>query len=156
MSITTTTELAAALRARAQGIYHLEAGVELLIHAGSVWPGAPFLRQLGDLDGRPTMVDVDVEQLLETANTWSEGQQRVAAIAASLLDPDHPVDLSDAVRGLDRRNTSLILAAIAHANGSHEQSDLARDETGRILHPMEFRTLPSLYPWPSEDPLADI
>jgi hypothetical protein len=67
------------------------------------------------------------------------------AIAASLIG-DEPVNLSDAVTGLDRPSLTLVLAAIAHANGSHEQSGFQFDDDGKariVRHD-------ALYGWPTE------
>lgn len=64
-------------------------------------------------------------------------------IAASLLSGP-PVDLAEDVPGLDRHNAALVLAAIAHANGSHESSDMTFDTDGK---PAGFHALGSLHPW---------
>ena len=48
-------------------------------------------------------------------------------IAASLSELGVPVDLADAVTGLDRHNLALVVAAISHANGSHEHKDYAAE-----------------------------
>ncbi len=66
------------------------------------------------------------------------------SIACSLIDGS-PVDLSDAIPGLDRRGTILVLAAMAHANGSHEHSGITFDDDGA---PVGFYPETSLYPWP--------
>lgn len=44
------------------------------------------------------------------------GEQRVLAISASLAISDHPVDLRDAITGLDAESAAIVLAALAHAS----------------------------------------
>ena len=39
------------------------------------------------------------------------------AIAASLASTEHPVDLNDAVTGIDRETLRCVLRALAHASG---------------------------------------
>ncbi len=46
----------------------------------------------------------------------------VLDIAAALAGDGQPVALGEAVSGLDRKHLELVLAAIAHAAGSHEHS----------------------------------
>ncbi|GGO95515.1 hypothetical protein GCM10011612_03530 [Actinomyces gaoshouyii] len=57
------------------------------------------------------------------------GEQRLARIAASLLSGP-VVDLSEDVPGLERQMTALVLAAITHANGSYEHSEIQFSEDG--------------------------
>lgn len=141
---TTHEQIEQGLRAWAKGCYPTEAAVELLIrHGHAVYPGAPWLRELVV---NPPMVSIDADTLLAESGPWSSGERRIVRIAASLLDADCPVELVDAVSGLDRRNVALVLAAIAHAAGSHEHSEVTRDDAGR---PTGFQNMPSLYPWPA-------
>ncbi|MGC0252160.1 hypothetical protein [Pseudactinotalea sp. Z1748] len=138
---TQATAIEDRLRAWAKGMYNLEAGTDLLIRFGKgVHEASPWIRTEG---GRAW---VDVDALIATSGAWSGGEQRIADIAVSLLSADHPVNLGDAVTGIDRQSTSLVLAAIAHANGSHQHSSTIV-ENGR------FWTKPaaSLYPWPEAD-----
>lgn len=119
------------LRAWAAHIYASEAGVELLIRAGLIYERAPWIARE---DGRPY---IDTVQLIGCVGVLSGGEQRVARIAASLLGGT-PVDLSEDLPGLDRNLARLVLAAVAHANGSHEDSEVM------------FGAPESLYPWPTE------
>lgn len=150
------TSIEEATRAWAKGIYPIEAGVELLIrHGKAIYENAPWLEETESLGAdRPRMAAVDVERLLEHAGAWSGSERRIVRIAASLIDGT-PVDLNEALPGLDRTNLAHVLAAIAHANGSHEHSDFARDEAGK---PTGFVRLPSLYPWsrPLHDEAAQL
>lgn len=136
------------VRAWARGIYPTEAGVELLIrHGRAIYDGAPWILELDALDlDRQPMAAVDVDRLLDGAGAWSGGERRVVDLAVSLID-GRPVDLSEAVSGLDRSALALVLGAIAHANGSHEHSGVVYDDTGR---PRGFTRLESLYPWPDQ------
>lgn len=136
-----TATLEDRLRAWAKGLYPLEAGTELLIrHGRAVYEGAPWIHDDGD------RAWLDVETLVYESGAWSGGEQRVVRLAASLMGTDERVNLSDDVTGLDRETAVLVLAAIAHANGSHEHGDIEFDEGGRG-RPVR---LGSLYPWPDE------
>lgn len=111
----TTTE---AVRAGVKGLYPGEAGVELLIRQGlAIREGAPWIRREGDV------ATIDADDLLKHAGVWSGGEQRVVEIACSLLGGP-AVDLSDVITGIDRPSLTLVLAALAHANGSHEHSEI--------------------------------
>lgn len=135
-----TSEVVEGVCAWAKGAYPLEAGVELLIRQGrAIYVGAPWLYDYGE------RVVIDVDELLEGTGAWSGGEQRVVRIAASLLGGDQ-VNLNDDVPGLDRPNLALVLAAIAHANGSHEHSEIRYSQDGT---PQGFERVPSLYPWPA-------
>ena len=77
----------------------------------------------------------------------SSGQLRVLRAAASIAD-GHPVDLGDLAPGLDRRALMLVLAAMAHAAGSHDHRAIAYDPDG-IPHLGD--PLPPLVAWPLRD-----
>lgn len=87
----------------------------------------------------------------------SGGETRLLRVAASLLDGT-PVDLYENLAGLDRDHITLVLAAIAHAAGSHEHSgDPVPDPAGGFTVNgvrMSFQRLPSLFPWPQDTSLA--
>lgn len=123
----------------ARGVYPLEAGVELLIRAGRVHTSASWIIEQSD-----DFASVDVDDLLARSGPWSGGQQRIVRIAASLLDGP-PVNLYDDIAGIDREHLVLVLAAIAHANGSHEHSGLVYNDDGR---PTGFTRLGSAFGWP--------
>lgn len=135
---TLTTPPDERLRAWAKGMYPLEAGVELLIrHGKAIYTGAPWIHDDGE------RAWLDVETLLNETGAWSGGEKRLVAIAASLIGEER-VNLSDEVTGLDRPSLDLVLAAIAHANGSHEHSDVEFDADGQA----RVVRLGPLYPWP--------
>lgn len=82
----------------------------------------------------------------------SSGELRVLRIAYCLARGV----LQETVPGLDRHHTDLVLAAIAHANGSHHHSGLTQpglkgewvdNETGLRA---SFNAMESLHRWPSQ------
>jgi hypothetical protein len=130
-----------ALRAWARGLYTSEAAVELLTRAFGgrfARPGQPWVVAVADgyaLDSEALAAAVE--------GPYSSGERRLLGVAASLAGGP-PVDLSDAVSGLDRTHTGLVLAGIAHANGSHEHTTITTDDTGQV----SFQRQPPLFPWP--------
>ena len=138
--MTTTHE---GLRQWAKGLYPLEAGVELLIRGCD----GRFARS-----GYPWVLPtengswyLDPEAITEdTIGGVSGGERRLLVIAASLLGGE-PVNLYEEIPGLDRDHLQLVLAAIAHANGSQEHSGLVTDDTGRT----GFTRLDTAYAWPT-------
>ncbi len=149
------TNVHEALRRWAKGLYPLEAGVELLVRAFDgrfANPSRPWVQQGDD----PGWWWIDVEQMNEdNYGALSGGETRLLRIAASILGGP-PVDLSCNLAGLDRQHLQLILAAIAHANGSHEQAGpLIPEGQGRYTRPdgdrISLQLSGSLHPWP--DPL---
>jgi hypothetical protein len=139
------------LRSRAKGSYTSEAGTELLLRAfggryaavGNTWI------HTSDTPGGQHHVNawIDFEALGEHANNgpYSGGERRFLLFAASLAE-DVPVVLSEVVPGLDRQNLDLVLAAIAHAGGSHEHSDIRENDDGSMT--LRRGYLDSLHPWP--------
>lgn len=128
------------LRAWAKGSYTLEAATELLIRAFDgryAEVGRPWVR--AD-DGHPW---IDFESIPDFIGGSSSGERRFLMLAASLA-ADVPVVIGDLVAGLDRENLDLVLAAIAHAGGSHEHSDVRESNGSVTVHGM----LDSLHPWP--------
>lgn len=147
---TTTNQIADALREWAKGIYPTESAVELLIRTGLAEAG-PWLRRNSEFSDRWW---IDADQINDDViGVYSGGQQRLLRIAAALLG-GQPVNLYEDVPGLDRQHLAQVLAAIAHAGGSHEHSgDLQPDPAGKWTRDgvrVGFRRLPSLYAWPEE------
>ena len=148
------------LRAWAKGTYPIEAATELLIRTGHA---ARYTRR-NEESGR-AWLDFDAA----AADVWpggalSGGERRLVAIAVSLAGVVPHTDvraaswwqafnLAETLPGLDRPTLALVLAAIAHAGGSHEQHPdpvlVAQDGTAR-LNPDRAVTLEPLYPWPQE------
>jgi hypothetical protein len=118
----TTAGLAAALRACAAGLYPLEAGVGLLIANGTFLRRSDFTSRFilhgTSSDTHMAAVDWDAATTALAAGELpcSRGEQRSLLLAAGLAD-GIPVDLRDAITGIDQHNAHLFLAAIRHASG---------------------------------------
>ncbi|WP_448609477.1 hypothetical protein [Geodermatophilus sp. URMC 60] len=118
-------EVENALLRAAVGDYSAEAAVLLLANAGHWLPElrrAGLICLLGDVDGGGLWAQVawpDLDAALRAGRIGgSSGQLRLLRAAASLAD-GQPVDLGDLAAGLDRDGLALLLAAVAHAGGSH-------------------------------------
>jgi hypothetical protein len=118
----------AALRVHAAGLLCVEAAVELLIGHG-MW-----LHRTGFVD-RFVTVQADRALVGQTALAWvdwhaaadaaqagqmacSAGEGRILLIAASIAK-GVPLDLGDAVTGLDTVNSVLVVRAVLAAGGHH-------------------------------------
>ena len=114
-----------ALRAGARGIHPREAGTGLLIDCGSWLHREDFTSRFittgtSISDGTTVMAATDWEAAIAALHAGelpaSGGEQRMLLIAASIAGGT-PVSLSDALPGIDRRNATLVINAIAHATG---------------------------------------
>ena len=137
------------LRAWARGMYTTEAATELLLKAfGGKFaaPGNPWVHTSTEPEG-PNQVSawINFAAIPEEVGPLSGGERRFLMLAASLAE-DVPVVLGDLVSGLDRENLDLVLAAIAHAGGSHQHSDIRFNEDGTMSRGKDY--LDSLHPWP--------
>ena len=136
----------AGLRSWAKGLYPLEAAVEILLRAFDgrfATPGNPRIQPCD----QPGWWWLDVPRLAQDEiGHLSGGEQRLLRIIASLAGGE-PVSLAENVPGLDRELTDLVLAAIAHANGSHEHTYSRIDHALGVAFPNG--RLPSLHPWPA-------
>jgi hypothetical protein len=135
----------AELRAWARGVYATEAAVELLVRFEGgrlAHPRHPWI--MPDLGESWYWLEPDHLTGLGAA-CLSGGVRRLLAIVASLTS-GAPVDLGDALAGLDRDTVTLVLAAVAHASGSHEHADMLIDPDRGVG--FARGRLPSLYPWP--------
>lgn len=145
--MTTATDTAEGLRRWAKGLYPHEAAVELLIRfSGGRLLAGEWIEPIED-----GFVRFDVERVSE-AGYLSGGERRVLEIAASLVGSRHEVALTDVLPGLDRAALELVLAAVAHAAGSHEQSrTLWRDDPDAPggQRPVGFEQLPPAFNWPN-------
>jgi len=123
--------LAAALRAHARGLYCDEAAAELLI--AQSWLHRPdftsrFItvhRSIGD--GQPMAV-IDwaaAAAALSASLPCSGGEQRMLKITSS-MGGGIPVDLRDALTGIDDHNVQLLIRAVRHASGKRPSDDLYR------------------------------
>jgi hypothetical protein len=130
-------------------MYTTEAATELLIRGfGGKFaaPGNPWVHTSTEPQG-PGQVSawIDFASIPEEAGVLSGGERRFLLLAASLAE-DVPATLGDLVSGLDRENLDLVLAAIAHAGGSHQHSDIRTNADGSMSLGKGY--LDSLHPWP--------
>jgi hypothetical protein len=122
--MTRVTGLPAALRAHSQGLYCLEAAVELLIGHATWLHRDDFLHHFvqaipGPADRTPMAVVGWAESITGLARgqlPCSGSEARMLRIAASLAE-GIPVDLRDALTELDSRNTELVCHAVTRATG---------------------------------------
>jgi hypothetical protein len=121
----TTSRLAAALRACAAGLYPLEAGAGLLIAHDVFLRRSDFTDRfirhgISITDGATEMAEIDWDAAITALEAGelpcSGGERRILRLAASLAD-GIPVDLRDALTGLDDRNLALAISSFAHASG---------------------------------------
>jgi len=114
-----------ALRACASGIHPLEAGTSLLIECGSWLHRADFTSRFVTTgtsisDGSTLLASIDwaaaITALIAGQLPASSGERRVLLLAASIAG-GIPVSLCDTLPGIDHRNASLVVKAIAHATG---------------------------------------
>ncbi len=131
------------LRRWSRGAYAEEAAVELLIRAFAgrfASPRYPWVRACD----RPGWFWLDGEPLIHDTDALSGGERRVLALVGALVSGIAVSDLAGILSGLDRANLQLVLAAFAHAAGSHEQADM-RVDGDRLV----YRRLGPLLDWPT-------
>lgn len=143
------------LRAWAKGSYTTGAATELLIRAfGGRFAavGQPWVTAAGTSpEGHQEHAWINFAELAEEADSgaFSGGERRFLLLTASLAE-DVPVVLGDLVAGLDRENLNLVLAAIAHAGGSHEHSNIRVNDGGTLTRGQGY--LDPLHSWPQASP----
>jgi hypothetical protein len=164
------------LRAWAKSIYPLEAATELLIRTGHAHR---YTRHDADT-GRPWLDFTDAAADVWPGGALSGGERALIAVAVSLSDvvptftaaadrrpfPDSDAtswwaafSLAETIPRIDRKNLDLVLAAIAHAGGSHDHhpDPFLIDDAGEPhLNPDRRDNLPSLHPWPKLDTTTTI
>jgi len=125
--------LGGALRACACGIHPLEAGADLLIDCGSWLHREDFTSRFITVDtcisdGVTLLASTDWEAAITALHAGelpaSSGERRMLLLAASIAG-GIPVSLYESLPGIDRRNASLVVSAIAHAAG---HADLKTDK----------------------------
>jgi hypothetical protein len=121
----TPRRLAEALLACASGIHHLEAGTSLLIDCGSWLHREDFTSRFiatgtSISDGTTVLAATDWEAAVAALHAGelpsSSGERRMLLLAASIA-AGIPVSLSDTLPGIDHRNASIVVSAVAHAAG---------------------------------------
>lgn len=120
---------ASALRAWARGDIALEAAVELLIrfHGGRLLGGCWIRRD----EHNGERWDFQAQHTVSEGGYLSGGERRVLAIASSLASPGHPVDLGEAITGIDPDALRCVLGALTYAGGgsrSFEEPGQVQDE----------------------------
>ena len=125
MTAVSPARLPAALLACASGLHPLEAGTGLLIDCGSWLHRKDFTRRFiatgtSISDGLTLLASTDWEAAVSALNAGqlpcSGGERRMLLLAASIAG-GIPVSLYDTLPGIDHRNASLVIKAIAHAIG---------------------------------------
>jgi hypothetical protein len=125
-----TDDLTAALRACAAGLYPLEAGTELLISNRTFLRRDDFTTRFIELgtsitDGTTPMAAIDWDAAITALRVGglpcSDGERRILQLSGSLA-AGIPVDLRDAVTGLDDGNVARLVTAIRHASGKRPGS----------------------------------
>ena len=133
MTVINPRQLGDALRACARGIQPLEAGTGLLIACGSWLHREDFTSRFITVDtsisdGVTLLASTDWEAASTALHAGelpvSSGERRVLLLAASIAG-EIPVSLCDTLPGIDRRNASLLVSAVAHASG---HADLETDK----------------------------
>jgi len=116
----TAPSLPAALRAGAAGLYALEAAVGLII-AHSTWLTRDDFTCLIEHGTRTAAIDWEAAACaLETGGLpCSRGESRMLTLASSLAG-QAPVNLGDAITGIDDRNVGLLVQAVLHASGQRQ------------------------------------
>jgi hypothetical protein len=118
VTIVNPHRLSDALRACARGIHPLEAGAALLIDCGSWLHRDDFTSRFittgtSISDGTTVLAATDWEAAVAALHAGelpaSGGERRMLLLA--------PVSLNDTLPGIDRRNASLVVSAVAHAAG---------------------------------------
>lgn len=135
----------AGLRAWAKGLYHTEAAVELLIRGGWAQAWRPWIDESDNFPGDPEpMWWVDWAKLDYEMGPYSGGERRFLTAAVKIGRDDFEVS------GLDRSKVDLILAAIAHAAGTHEgrHTEIVHHDDGRA-ELVAGDSYTSLHPWPA-------
>ena len=126
----TTDDLTAALRACAAGLYPLEAGVALLAGNGTFLRRDDFTSRFITVatsisDGTTLMAAIDWDAAIAALHAGelpcSGGERRVLELSSS-LSGGTPVDLRDAVTGLDDGNIARLVTAILHASGKRPEN----------------------------------
>ena len=144
----TDDQLAAGLRRWGRGLYQSEAAAELLVRHRSLarvcWDAGFCGIPDGDVEvntERP-FVWFDAEVVPDRIDTLglSGSQYRLLQVAASLAPGGMRIHLGECLSSLDRENAALVLAAVSHAMGTHQDG-----------HPLTREQYGPLVPWTAVD-----
>jgi hypothetical protein len=122
--------LAAALRTHAVGLYPAEAVAELVISHATWLLRRDFTTRFVHLAtaDETAMAYIDWPDAIAALDSGqlpcSGGEARILRIAASIAD-GIPVDLRDALTGLDGGNAHLLARALLHATGLRPSGSIA-------------------------------
>jgi hypothetical protein len=115
--------LADAVRAGAAGLYSLEAACDLVTGAGWLHRDdfTRFISTGTSLTGGVTeLACINWQSVISSRDAGllpcSSGENRILRLAASIA-AGIPVDLNDALSGLDQASITLVIRAVRHANG---------------------------------------
>jgi ABC-type branched-subunit amino acid transport system ATPase component len=118
-------ELIAALRNHSCGICALEAATEILISQPSRLYSDVVIRYPSNNTEQPAFAEPDwvaISTGIDTgALTCSNGERHMLQIAAAIAT-GIPIDLREALTGLDDNNIRVIITAIQHATGRRQPS----------------------------------
>lgn len=115
--------LASAVRAGAAGLYSLEAACDLIIGTGWLHRDdfSSFVSTVTSItDGVTELAHIDWQALIDSRDAGllpcGSAENRLLRLAASIA-AGIPVDLNDALCGLDHSSIALVVRAVRHANG---------------------------------------
>jgi hypothetical protein len=122
-------------------MYETEAAVELLIRAFGGRFASTTYPWVGESAAGSLWLEAD--RISGNTDHLSGGEQRVLAIVQALATAGAMWNIGGILAGVDREHLALILAAFAHAGGSHEQVHVHVTANG-----MSYLGLPALVGWP--------
>ena len=115
--------LAAAVRAGAGGLYSLEAACDLVISSGWLHRDdfSSFVSTVTSItDGVTQLACIDWQAVIASRDAGllpcGSAESRILRMAASIA-AGIPVDLNEALCGLDQSSIALVVRAVRHANG---------------------------------------
>jgi hypothetical protein len=115
--------LADAVRAGAAGLYSLEAACDLIISAGWLHRDdfGSFVSTVTSItDGATELAHIDWRAIISSRDAGllpcGSAENRILRMAASIA-VGIPVDLNEALCGLDPSSIALVVRAVRHANG---------------------------------------
>lgn len=115
--------LAGAVRAGSAGLYSLEAACDLVIGAGWLHRDdfGSFVSTVTSVTDRVTeLAHIDWHALIDSRDAGllpcGSAENRLLRLAASIA-AGIPVDLNEALCGLDQSSIALVVRAVRHANG---------------------------------------